>query len=148
MPHCDKCGNEIDEDVTFCPNCGANVKAQDIVYRRPRSSGRNAITILALLFGGIIIIASLGILAGGGMVMWAQNTFRDPDGFLTSGEVNLQVDSYAMVLQDIDIGGPVACDHAPAAGGEVAPQRLRLRLVQLAPKAVNGYRRHVGHPFD
>ncbi len=103
MPYCEKCGNEIDEETTFCPKCGANVKAPDVAHRRPRSSGRNSTTILALFFGGIIIIASLGILAGGGMVTWVQSTFSDSDGFMISGEVELQVDSHALVGQGVDI---------------------------------------------
>jgi len=103
LPYCEKCGNEIDEEATFCPNCGANIKSPDIAYRRPRSSERNITTLLAIFFGGIIIIASLGILAGGGMVMWVQNAFSDSEGFLISGEVELQVDSYAMVGQGVDL---------------------------------------------
>jgi hypothetical protein len=103
MPYCEKCGNEIDEETTLCPKCGANVKAPGVTYQRPRSSGRNNTTILAIIFGGIIIIASLGILAGGGGVMWVQSTFSDSDGFLISGEVNLQVDSHALVGQGVDI---------------------------------------------
>ncbi|RLI34767.1 hypothetical protein DRO66_08265, partial [Candidatus Bathyarchaeota archaeon] len=55
MPYCEKCGNEIDEETTFCPKCGANVKTPVIAHRRPRSSGRNSTTILAIFFGGIII---------------------------------------------------------------------------------------------
>jgi hypothetical protein len=103
MPYCEKCGNEIDEKTAFCPNCGANVKAPGVAYRRPRSSERNSTTLLAIFFGGIIIIASLGILAGGGTLMLVQNAFSDSDGFLISGEVTLQVDSHAMVGQGVDI---------------------------------------------
>ncbi len=103
MPYCEKCGNEIDEETTFCPKCGANVKSPDVAYRRLRSSEQNVTTILAVFFGGIIIIASLGILAGGGTVMWAQSIFSDADGFLISREVKLQVDSHAIVGQGVDI---------------------------------------------
>ena len=103
MPYCEKCGNEIDEGTAFCPNCGANVRAPGVAYRRPRSSERNITTLLAIFFGGIIIIASLGILAGGGAIKWVESTFSDSDGFLISGEVRLQVDSHAMVGQGVDI---------------------------------------------
>lgn len=103
MPYCEKCGNEIDEETTFCPKCGANVKSPDVAYRRLQSSEQNVTTILAVFFGGIIIIASLGILAGGGTVMWAQSTFSDADGFLISREVKLQVDSHALVHRGTDI---------------------------------------------
>jgi hypothetical protein len=37
------------------------------------------------------------------MVTWVQSTFSDSDGFLVSGEVELQVDSHAIVGQGVDI---------------------------------------------
>jgi uncharacterized RDD family membrane protein YckC/predicted RNA-binding Zn-ribbon protein involved in translation (DUF1610 family) len=103
MPHCEKCGSAIDEGMTFCPSCGAEVEARGVGYRRPGGSGRNYVVILAILFGGLIVIASLGVMAGGGMVTWLQETYSDPDGFLVSGEFNLQVDSHAMVVKSVDI---------------------------------------------
>ena len=96
MPYCEKCGNEIDEETTFCPKCGTNVKVPSVAYKRPRSSGRNSTPILAIFFGGIIILASLALLVGSGTVMWMQSTFSDSDGFFISGEVKLQVDSHAI----------------------------------------------------
>jgi hypothetical protein len=69
----------------------------------PRSSSRDGATLLAVFFGGIIIIASFGILVGGGTLMLVQNAFSDSDGFLISGEVSLQVDSYALVGEGVDI---------------------------------------------
>jgi predicted lipid-binding transport protein (Tim44 family) len=26
MPYCQKCGNKVDESMTFCPNCGASLQ--------------------------------------------------------------------------------------------------------------------------
>ena len=43
------------------------------------------------------------MITGGGAVIWAHGTFRDPDGFLISQDVNLQVESYAIVQRDVDI---------------------------------------------
>ena len=28
MPYCPKCGNKVDETMTFCPNCGASLELQ------------------------------------------------------------------------------------------------------------------------
>ncbi|MCW3980753.1 MAG: DUF2304 family protein [Candidatus Bathyarchaeota archaeon] len=34
MPYCQKCGNEIAEEMKYCPKCGASVKAE-MVTREP-----------------------------------------------------------------------------------------------------------------
>lgn len=103
MPYCKKCGKEIDENAVFCSHCGTPVKASDVVYRRPRSPRWNLGSILAVFFGGVIILVSIGLLVGGGVVIWAQSTFSDSEGFLISSESRLQSGSYAMVLQGVDI---------------------------------------------
>jgi hypothetical protein len=63
----------------------------------------NVGSILAVLFGGLLILVSLGLLVGGGAVIWVQSTFSDSEGFLMSREVILQSDSYAMVIQEVNI---------------------------------------------
>ena len=103
MPYCERCGNEIDEDAAFCSHCGTPVKAPDIVYRRPRGPKWNVGRILAVFFGGLMILVSLGLLVGGGAVIWVQSTFSDSEGFLISREVRLQSDSFAMVLHEVDV---------------------------------------------
>lgn len=30
MPYCQKCGNKVDETMTFCPHCGASLKEQAV----------------------------------------------------------------------------------------------------------------------
>lgn len=103
MPYCEKCGKEIDENAEFCSHCGAPVKAPDIIHRRPKSPGWSVGSILAVLFGGLLILVSFGLLVGGGAVVWVQSTFSDSEGFLISREVRLQSDSYAMVLKEVNI---------------------------------------------
>jgi len=103
MPYCEKCGKEIDEDAAFCIHCGTPVVAPGVVYRRPRSPGWNAISILAVVFGGLLLLVSFGLLVGGGAVIWVQSTFSDSEGFLMSRETRLQSDSHAMVLHEVNI---------------------------------------------
>ena len=103
MPYCKGCGREIEEDAAFCSHCGRPVRVSDVTYQRPRVSMWNVGSILAVLFGGLLILVSLGLLLGGGAVIWVQSTFSDSEGFLMSREVRLQSDSYAMVFQDVNI---------------------------------------------
>ena len=103
MPYCEGCGTEIEKDAAFCFHCGRPVRVSDVVYRRQRAPLWNIGSILAVLFGGLLILVSLGLLVGGGAVIWVQSTFSDSEGFLMSREVRLQSDSYAMVFQDVNI---------------------------------------------
>jgi uncharacterized membrane protein YvbJ len=49
MPYCPKCGNLVDENMTFCPRCGAPLKGQAAAtqphpvppYRRDEKSEKN-----------------------------------------------------------------------------------------------------------
>ncbi len=36
MPYCPKCGKEVGEDMVFCPNCGASMKAGQVASARSR----------------------------------------------------------------------------------------------------------------
>jgi hypothetical protein len=102
MPYCPACGREVREDADFCPQCGAPLREPEVRYRRP--SGRFPVVQIASLFiGGIIIIASLGVLTGGAAVTWVQREFSDEEGFLTSREVRFHTDSYALVARGVDI---------------------------------------------
>jgi len=108
MPYCERCGGEIEEGDKFCPRCGAPTGGPGVTYRRaperPWAAGR----VLAAVLGGIIMLVAFGLLMGGGAIMWAHSAFGDPDGFLVSREVRLQVDSHAVVLKgaDIDVNVP------------------------------------------
>ena len=35
MPYCQKCGNKVDETMTFCPRCGASLKDQAYSAQAP-----------------------------------------------------------------------------------------------------------------
>jgi hypothetical protein len=102
MPYCRKCGKEIGEDARYCPACGAAVGASEAMYSKParRSAGGK---ILALIFGGLLLLVSFSILAGGAALMWAQDTMTTPEGFMMSKPIRLQTSSYALDVQSLDI---------------------------------------------
>jgi len=103
LPYCRRCGKEIGEDVKYCPSCGAAVDAAEAIYRKP-ARGISVGKILALIFGGLLLLVSFGIIAGGGAIIWAQNTMMTPEGFMMSGPFRLHTSTWALAVQNIDIG--------------------------------------------
>ena len=65
-------------------------------------SYRGLIPPLAVLVGGLIILGSLGLMAGGATVTWIRSSFMDPDGYLTTDWEALQSDAYAIVQSEAD----------------------------------------------
>jgi hypothetical protein len=102
MPYCRKCGKEVGEDAKYCPACGSAVDTSKVRYSKPRR-GSTAGKVIAVIFGGLLILVSFGVLAGGAALIWAQGALTDPQGFMISKPVRLQTDSYALALQNLDI---------------------------------------------
>jgi len=104
MPYCKKCGKEIPEDATYCPECGSPVQAPgERQYRRAPSIGWDIGRILALFIGFVIVATSFGLIVGGGTIMWANSRFTDAEGFLMSHEADFSVDSYALVQRGVNV---------------------------------------------
>lgn len=40
MSYCTKCGNKVDENMTFCPRCGASLKAETMSKQAPPATYR------------------------------------------------------------------------------------------------------------
>jgi hypothetical protein len=59
--------------------------------------------IVLLVFGVIVLLVSFGLIAGGGVIIWANNTIKDSEGFYTTDTVQLERDSYAIVTPTADI---------------------------------------------
>ncbi|HSJ26718.1 MAG TPA: DUF4389 domain-containing protein [Acidimicrobiia bacterium] len=54
--------------------------------------------------GAVVAMLALGLIAGGGGLLWAYGNDRTPDGFFTSPEVALATDQFALISTDIDLG--------------------------------------------
>jgi hypothetical protein len=59
--------------------------------------------IIAALFAVVIALVAVGLLFGGGALVWAHTTQRDADGFLESPTYDLNTTGYALTSSDIDI---------------------------------------------
>lgn len=70
------------------------------IGRRGWTGGR----ITALVAGSLLALISFGLLAGGGVATWMDNTQRDAGGYLTTGTHTFSTGSYALTSGKIDLG--------------------------------------------
>jgi hypothetical protein len=59
--------------------------------------------IALLVVGGLLAIVSLGLLAGGGTLLWAHTTQRDDAGFYSTRFERFESDGYAIRSDDLDL---------------------------------------------
>jgi Domain of unknown function (DUF4389) len=70
----------------------------------PEGEGRwSAGRIVLVVLGSILVLLAVGLLAAGGILLWADQTRRDDDGFLTTPTESFERDSYAIVSDNIDL---------------------------------------------
>ena len=68
--------------------------------RRPWSVGR----IVLLVLGSLGVLVALALAAGGGALLWADQTQRDSDGYLTTPTENFSSSAHAITSENIDAG--------------------------------------------
>lgn len=66
------------------------------------SRGWSAGSVVALALGSVMALTSLGLLSGGGVLLWSDQTQRE-DGFVTSPVLDLSTDAHAIVTENIEI---------------------------------------------
>lgn len=59
--------------------------------------------ILLLVFGIIILLISMALIAGGGTLLWVNSKYVDSAGYLTSDTLHIERDSYAIVAGPIEL---------------------------------------------
>ena len=59
--------------------------------------------IVAAVVAVIVGLLAVGMLVGGGALVWAHTTQRDADGFLESPTYDLESAGYALTSSDIDL---------------------------------------------
>jgi hypothetical protein len=60
--------------------------------------------IAAVIVGAILGMVAIGLIIGGGFLIWANETQRDADDFFTTDEVVLSTESYALTSEEVDLG--------------------------------------------
>ncbi len=59
--------------------------------------------IALIVIGSLLGLIGLGLLAGGGFLLWAHETQRDDQGYYTSGVLALRTDTYALTAEGIEL---------------------------------------------
>ena len=89
--------------------------------------------ILLVVVGGLITLLSLGPLAGGGFLVWADATQKDSDDFYVSPDGRLETTSYAITSDDIDLGADPTQDDTTVDLGDIVTLRLEVDGTSEAP---------------
>jgi hypothetical protein len=116
------------------------------------SSGMSGGRIALIIIGSILALASLGLLAGGGTLLWAHTTQRDDDGFYSTRFERFESPGYAIRSEDLDLGtdgpdwlfepGRLGTIRLNATSGDPAKELL----LGIGPKdAVESFLRGVEH---
>jgi len=95
--------------------------------------------VVAVVAGSVLALASTGLLLGGGVLLWADQTQRDADGWLSSPDVEVATARYALVSDDIELRGAgvdwVVDELLGRARLEVSAQGADEVFVGVAPSA-------------
>jgi hypothetical protein len=130
MPYCRECGREIQEATKYCPYCGAPIRViTKGVYARPRKAQWGASRILLLFVGFILLATSLGLLVGGGGILWAQSRLSDPEGFLVSYKAEFRTDAYALVQKSLNIDMDIPSSPWAPTPGDWVTLKLEARNI-------------------
>jgi len=107
--------------------------------------------VVMIVFGALISLIALSLLGAGGVLLWADATQKDDDGFFTTSEERLETTTYALTSDEIDLGVDPA--GALADLGDFATVRIDVRgidergtFVGIGPtREVEAYLRGVSH---
>ncbi len=64
---------------------------------------RRTRSVALIILGGVVGLIGLALLAGGGTVLWADQTQRDSNGYFTSSSHRIASDSYAVTHEGVSI---------------------------------------------
>jgi hypothetical protein len=103
MQYCKKCGEEVEDGAEFCPHCGADLRAKEILYTKPGGGGWDAGKVLVVLFGGFLILVGVPILIGGTALMGITQSLDDGYGYIGVSGVDLETDTQAIVFKPMHI---------------------------------------------
>jgi hypothetical protein len=117
---------------------------------RPAGGGWSAGRVVSVVIGAVLLLASTGFLAGGGTLLWADQTQRD-GAYLMSPTVTVSTSSYAITSDSFrlegagldwavdEVLGTARLEVTPRAGGD------DLFIGVGRTSAVAGYLHHVAH---
>jgi hypothetical protein len=93
-------GSEPGAGITVSPPSGSSTSAPALPTS-PSQRGWGAGRVLAVVFGAILVLPSLGALAGGGALLWAHTSERDVAGYLNTGTETFRSETFAITSERI-----------------------------------------------
>jgi hypothetical protein len=88
--------------------------------------------VLLFVFGGLALLVALGLLAGGGVALWALGQ-RDGSGYFTTASHRLSTPSYAIASKGLDIGPDTPGRIADFAGVRIQASAGRRIFLGIGP---------------
>src|SRR3954452_15297725 len=101
--------------------------------------------IVALVVGVLLLLPGIGLLAGGGALLWADNSHRTSDGYLTSDSQTFETSGFALTSDRVDLSTgadwvPVSSTLGTARFSVTAADPDTDVFIGIAPAAdVSGY---------
>jgi hypothetical protein len=115
MVTCPNCGEENRKEALYCRKCGERLQSSVYVKRR---EPWGIVHIGVLLIAVLLLIISFGLIMGGTSLRSIQSIMTDDEGFIMSNTKQLQVFSYAIVVEDMDFDiDPIALRWFETQGG-------------------------------
>ncbi len=92
--------------------------------------------VILVVAGAIVALMALGPTFLGGLLLWADSTQTDSDGFFTTPTERLETTSYAITSEDIDLGADPTGDETQVELGDVATFRIDVTGTSESPAFV------------
>jgi hypothetical protein len=86
------------------PDALGALMADTAPYTAPRRS--TAGRIAAIVTGSMVALVAIGLLAAGGLALWA-NGEKDASGYITTGPDHFATSTYALATENLDIDGDI-----------------------------------------
>jgi len=79
--------------------------------------------VMRVVFGAVLALLAIGLLIGGGTLLWAYETQRNADGFFVAPTADIEASGYAIVTSKVDLAS-----HAGAWWPAETPGTIRLSV--------------------
>jgi len=103
MVYCKKCGGELEEGAEFCPGCGASLVERNVTYRKQSTGGWDAGRVIAVVFGGFMILVGLPLALAGTALMGVTSTMDDGAGYIGVRGFDFETATQALVFREMHV---------------------------------------------
>jgi hypothetical protein len=101
--YCKKCGKELEEGAEFCPGCGASLVEGNLTYRKQGSKGWDAGRVIAVVFGGFMILVGLPLAFAGTALMGVTSAMDDGSGYIGVWGFDFETGTQALVFKEMHV---------------------------------------------